>query len=275
MTSINLNHDLFNYSDKKNNDETVSLASSYISSYDSIDNNIQDLVNIINGGGKPLNKKVKPRQQSCMSCNLSTIKEVSTNDNLLQNINISPNDSVSNIGSDINNELKKITNNIFNKSTQPNNNIDNNNIDNNNIDNNNIDNSISKFASVIQHHNSTNHKISADLPKLIHTKSIFGADNYISAPPNQPPPRQTITTSIFDNNKNIQQNTYLPKTNTFIGGAEPDFKSGLLIALFVVASFCFIGVSSTCAYVNIIHTLGFVLFIGFAILFIDNRQKNK
>ena len=263
MASSNLSHDLFNYSDKKNNDETVSLAGSYISSYDNMNNNIQDLVNIINGGGKPLKKKVKQNQSSC---NLSTIKELSTNNDLSQKFNVLPSDSVSNIDdndSEINiyNELEKITNNNLNTQSQQ------------QMSSDNIDNSISKFASAIQHN--TNNKTSANasnVSKLTYTKSIFDVDNSISAPPLPPP---TTTTSIFENNKNVQQNTDALPVNTFTGGADPDFQSGLLIALFVVASFCFIGISSICTYFNsnVIYTLAFVLFIGLAILFIDNQQK--
>ena len=269
MVSSNLSRDLFNYSDKKDNDETVSLAGSYISSYDNMNNNIQDLVNIINGGGKPLKKNAKQNQSSC---NLSTIKELSTNNDLSQNFNILPSDSVSNIdnNSEINiyNELKKITNDNLNTPPQQ------------QIYSDNIDNSISKFASAIQHN--THNKTSANesnVSKLTYTKSIFDVDNSISAPPlpppQLPPPPPTTTTSIFENNKNVQQNMDTLPVNTFTGGADSDFQSGLLIALFVVASFCFIGISSICTYFNsnVIYTLAFVLFIGLAILFIENQQK--
>jgi hypothetical protein len=247
MASINSNHDLFDYHND-NNDETVSLVGSYISSYNNMDNNIQDLVNVINSNGKSLKKQNSP------SCNLSTIKE--------SNLNVSPNDSISNIGN---------TNNDWNSVINIKNELEN--INNNKFDHINIDDSISKFSSVIQPNNPNNSNNSNNPNnnmKITHSKSVFDTNNTI-LPHTQP----TIITSIFDNNKNITHNlpdNNLPDNNTFIGGADPGFKYGLLIALFLVALFCFIGVSCSYFNSNIIYTFAFVSFIGIAILFIDHKQ---
>lgn len=291
MSKVNLDNNLFDYNNNRYDDETVSLASSFISSYNNnIDNNIKDLVDIINGGGKSIVKKklLSPASQ----CVLTTIKEQQQstyNNEPNLNMNVMPSDSISNIGSNDNdsaingefyNELKNIT---ANNTTTIKNSTSNNNDD--------INNTINKLSSVL--HNNNN-KQSQSFNKPIHkkqtpsvisnTKSIFDQnENENTAKLNQvnnndndnlqqndvnPSPllNTTTSTSIFDNNKSLQNNFI------YTGGLDnSDFYSNLLIALFVVFSFCVLGLSCICSLIslNVVYTFSFVLLICLFVIYID------
>lgn len=298
MSKVNLDNNLFDYNNNRHDDETVSLASSFISSYNNIDNNINDLVDIINGGGKSIvkhrNKKPSSSSSSASQCVLTTIKEQqqSTNNNDPNlNMNVMPSDSVSNIGcndndsainADLYNELKNITTNNNNTTTITKNSVPNN--------NNEINNSINKLSSILQHNNNNTQSQSFDkpihkkqTPSLIsNTKSIFDQnentaklnqvnnndnDNFQQNDVNSSPHLNTTTsTSIFNNNKSLQ--------NDFIytGGLEnSDFYFNLLIAIFVVFSFCVLGVSCICSLIspNVVYTFSFVLLICLFVIYID------
>lgn len=291
MSKVNLDNNLFDYNNNRHDNETVSLASSFISSYNNIDNNIKDLVDIINGGGKSIVKhRNKKPSSSASQCVLTTIKEQqqSTYESNL-NMNVMPSDSVSNIGcndndsainADLYNELKNITTNNNNTTTITKNSVPNNNDE--------INNSINKLSSILQHNNNTQsqsfdkpiHK--KQTPSLIsNTKSIFDQnentaklnqvnndnDNFQQNDINSSPLLNTTTsTSIFDNNKSLQ--------NDFIytGGLEnSDFYFNLLIAIFVVFSFCVLGVSCICSLIspNVVYTFSFVLLICLFVIYID------
>jgi hypothetical protein len=296
MSKVNLDNNLFDYNNNRHDDETVSLASSFISSYNNnIDNNIKDLVDIINGGGKSIVKhRNKKPSSSASQCVLTTIKEQQQstyNNDLNLNMNVMPSDSVSNIGgndndsainADLYNELKNITTNNTTtiKNSMPNNNDE-------------INDSINKLSSILQHNNNNNTQ-SQSFDKPIHkkqtpslisnTKSIFDQnentaklnqdnvndndnDNHQQNNANSSPLLNTTTsTSIFDNNKNLQ--------NDFIytGGLDnSDFYSNLLIALFIVFSFCVLGVSCICSLIspNVVYTFSFVLLICLFVIYID------
>lgn len=294
MSKVNLDNNLFDYNNNRHDDETVSLASSFISSYNNnIDNNIKDLVDIINGGGKSIVKhRNKKPSSSASQCVLTTIKEQQqstyNNNEPNLNMNIMPSDSVSNIGgndndsvinTDLYNELKNIT---TNNTTNTNNSMPN---------NDDINNSINKLSSILQHNNTQSQSRSFDKPiykkqtpsVISNTKSIFDQNDSTAPKLNQdnvnndlqhndansPPLLNTTTstsTSIFDNNKSLQ--------NDFIytGGLEnSDFYSNLLIALFVVFSFCVLGVSCICSLIspNVVYTFSFVLLICLFVIYID------
>lgn len=285
MSKANDCNNLFNYNESNDNDETVSLAGSFISSYNNnMDNNIKDLVDIINGGGKTMKKNKNTLSQ----CTLTTIQESSkrnnNNDLPQMNLNILPSDSVSNIsGIDNHNNninIDDLYNNMANfddlKNTTHHQPVS--------IDTN-IDNSISKFSSIVQHNDNKKYSLNDNNNSTIsktsssHSKSIFD-NNASTSSPSSPSPLsnvddaakniqdQNTSNSIFDNNKNSQNS----ENDIFTGGVDnSDFHSNLLIALFVVFSFCILGVSCVCSLIspNVVYTLSFVLLICLFVIFID------
>tara|TARA_Y100000389_G_C17448222_1_gene512963 strand:+ start:1162 stop:1974 length:813 start_codon:yes stop_codon:yes gene_type:complete len=267
-----LHNNLFDYMPENINNENVSLAGTMISAYDNMNDNIADLVDIIKSGGKP--HTVRKNKKNNEACNLSTIKEKSTD----YIHNISPNDSISNIGEnntsdfDILNELNKI--NLHTHAQQEKNqsflSIDKN-VPPVNLDDIDINNNIAMFSSTLQQeHNATtvNH---IQPNNTSYSKSVFETSDIPLSSPSSP----TNSQSIFDTNKTVlsPEQSIVGNDASYTGGY--DSGNNLLIAIFVIGLFCIIGFSSVCNMLdsNIVYIVSFILLIGGIIMFVDKFQK--
>jgi hypothetical protein len=218
MTDVNSYNELFKYKDNPVN-KPISLAGSVISAYDNnINSNINDLVDILNNKDNTVlnNNKLKKK------LSLDPISE-----NNINNSNVTPDDSVSNIGK-IDSLLKE------------------NNIPNNEINNNDLDNNISVIKSVIKpEYTPVNNSVNNS---NVMSKSIFEYND-------------TNNTNTINTNSNINDDI----KNTKIGGDNYNTNNNLILAIIVIFMFCCIGFSSFCNVFNnkIIFILIIVMSIGF------------
>ena len=273
MTNL-LNNDIFNYNSNKINDDNISLAGSLISAYDYMNGNINDLMNIIDGGASK--KK---------SCPISTTHDISDNFNdSFSEFSIKPSDSISNLDFNVNSKNKLNDLNIKSYDSP---------VLTSSPDEHSFFNNMKKISSILQ--SNTPLKTPVDFDS---TKAQPQPTQLLTSPPNDAVSHISVTKSIFEdnpdllninsksnnsfnNNNDILNNDYnvvnldINSSNLFSGGFDLfsggfDFnqlKLPILIIIMVFLLFLFIGLDSICNFVNshIFYLISFILVSGIII----------